>query len=532
MIIIEVVIFISCLFIFYLIFSNEPFSISLGMNKNQFSDIKYLILTVLIIAFYTKVISQERTMLSMPNIQQSTLINPAIQHDCRLYIGLPIISSVEFKISHSGFAYKDIFKLLDNGEYMVDLENLEKKIHNWNYLKSSLRVNLLAAGYRYKGLYFNLDIANRTDIKFGYPDDYIMIRHGNGNFLGNNYMQFAPYLSVVNFNEISFGISRKLDYQLTIGGKLKYLSGVANSQLTNSYLKLYTEEDMYGLRAEGDIGVNVSFPLTISYDSLHIPNSAEINNINIIQDFIFNKNRGAAIDLGAVYDYNEKISLSASLIDLGYIRWRSNISNYDGKGDLEFTGFDISEWLTSEMLEPSYDFDSISSVIVRKYTDSLQNSYQLSDNSSPYYSFLHPKLFIGGSYTVTDYLNFGVVSRTSLYNKRVYSSATLSVNGNFWKDRFQASLSWSFMDNTARNIGVGMGVKLGPAQIYVVSDNLLLLTNYKKNRGINMHFGINLIFGCKEKEKKEKIKGRTPRGYNMNLKFRKNRKKGHCPAYR
>jgi len=49
---------------------------------------------------------------------------------------------------------------------------------------------------------------------------------------------------------------------------------------------------------------------------------------NIVGNYIFNKNNGVGIDLGAIYKYDEKITLYASIIDLGFIHWGSNVQGF------------------------------------------------------------------------------------------------------------------------------------------------------------------------------------------------------------
>ncbi len=462
--------------------------------------------------------AQNRTLFNIPAVQQSTNINPAIQHNCRLYIGLPLVSSIYFNLNHTAFDYNDVFKPVNNGKYTINIDKLENMVNNWNYVKTQLNINLFAIAYKYKNYYFTFDILNKTDVKIGYPDDYIKLPQGNGNFMGkNNYLQLLPYLSAVNYNEFAFGISRQVSEQLTYGGKIKYLQGMANTQITNSYLKLYTDENTYDIQAKAKVEINSSFPMTVTYDSLNIPSNATINDLNITKDFIFNNNRGLAIDFGMIYKFNKKITISASALDLGFISWKTNTNNYKATGDFTYTGVDISKWWDTKMISGEYEFDSINQIILTEHIDSLQSSYNITPNNTSYYSFLHSKIYFGATYQFKKYLNFGVVTRAEIYNKRIYPSLTLSANTNFWKNKFQATLSYSVMNNTFRNIGFGLALKLGPVQLYTVSDNILLPFNLKKNRSFNFHFGMNLYFGCKNTKK--------------NKTGRRNKRPSICPAY-
>lgn len=494
-------------------------------NKFYYLKIMKKLIIILFLSANMLLYSQQRTLYNIPNIQQSTLLNPAIQHKCKLFVGLPVISSTLFNFNHTAFSYNDVFKPAGNGQYTINIAKLEKRVHPWNYLKTQLNVNLLALGFKYEDYYFSFDLSNKTDFKFGYPDDYIKIVHGNGYFMGKNYLELAPFLTAVNYNEMAFGVSEKLSKRLTIGGKFKLLKGVANAQITNSYARLYTDENTYDLLAKAKIKINASFPVTIQYDTLNLPTEASLNEINVMQDFVFNKNTGAAADFGFIYRYSKEITLSGSILDLGFIRWASNTNSLQGNGEFKFTGFDIGSWFNFSMLKGHFNYDSLRNVIKNKYIDSLQNAYNLSHNNSPYFSLLHPKIYLGGTYQALPYLNFGAVTRISIYNRRIYPTLTLSANGNFWQDRIQASLSYSLMNNTFRNLGFGLAFRLGPVQLYTVSDNFLMLFDLRRNRSFSLHFGMNLMFGCNERNKRN-------RNFNP---YKHHRRKANykdlCPAY-
>ena len=56
--------------------------------------------------------------------------------------------------------------------------------------------------------------------------------------------------------------------------------------------------------------------------------SSAFDNFSVSKYAFKKKNTGMGIDLGGVYKLNKKISFSASVIDLGFIKWKSGINNY------------------------------------------------------------------------------------------------------------------------------------------------------------------------------------------------------------
>jgi hypothetical protein len=65
-----------------------------------------------------------------------------------------------------------------------------------------------------------------------------------------------------------------------------------------------------------------------------------------IKDNLLNtKNMGFGLDIGATYNISEKIMVSAALTDLGFIKWKTDVTNLQAKGRFEFSGIDLSDFI-------------------------------------------------------------------------------------------------------------------------------------------------------------------------------------------
>ena len=62
------------------------------------------------------------------------------------------------------------------------------------------------------------------------------------------------------------------------------------------------------------------------YHSFQMKNPDATINGRLI-DFKYPKNNGWGIDLGGNYQLTEQLSVSASIVDLGYIKWKTNPHN-------------------------------------------------------------------------------------------------------------------------------------------------------------------------------------------------------------
>ena len=101
-----------------------------------------------ILIFTTTVVSAQEinTLYFMNSIPQSNSLNPAIQRNCRVFIGLPALSSIYFDFS-TGIGYNDVFtKNNTTNEFNIDIDKLITRLDTTNYFSSSVNINLFSFG--------------------------------------------------------------------------------------------------------------------------------------------------------------------------------------------------------------------------------------------------------------------------------------------------------------------------------------------------------------------------------------------------
>ena len=122
-----------------------------------------------------------------------------------------------------------------------------------------------------------------------------------------------------------------------------------------------------------------------------------------------------------------------------------------------------------------------------------------------------------GTYDLIEHLNAGLLAKLDIYDLGLHPSLTASLN--YTPFRFLAvSTSVSYMNNIIRNLGLALALGGPGLQFYIATDNIPL--SYVKDassgllwpynaRTLDVRFGFNLNFGCKQKPKKGK-KSRAP----------------------
>jgi hypothetical protein len=490
-------------------------------------NIHHIISTGFILFIGTvKVFSQENTLHFMHLNPQVIHTNPALFHICRTYIELPAISSVRYSYGNSGFGYHDAFRYgtgTQGDSIMINIDNLDRKMRNRNYIRNDYSVNILGAGFRIKEYFFHFNISSHGESRIGLPGDLIALKDGNWDSseeVPRDINLDGLGAHALNYIQFAAGISKKIGEGYSIGFTAKYLMGSASLITRRSVTDIDTQADPIVLNVSSKYKIYSSFPVDISYDNLGIVQTVDFSHTlsDPVQDFIFNKNRGLALDAGILYDYSDDITLSASLIDLGFIRWKSNINRFESEGSFTFQGFDLMQYSTG----------TDETELFQTLLDSIQDSWQFVNNNDPFFSLLTPKIYLGGLYQLNKKIAFGALVRTEIFDRRPHFALTLSANFtpvNF----FSGTVSYSIMNNKLYQLGLGFSLGGPGVQLFFVSDHIPIRFVREVNTGIlfpynartiNFRVGINLIFGCRDMT----YEGKPP-AYH----YRRPRKL--CPAY-
>ncbi len=426
----------------------------------------------------------------MHKVPQSNLLNPAVQLQCKWFIGIPGLTSSHISYSNTAFTYNDLA-----GSDSWNIEGIVDQMHRVDLYTAEALIHPIFVGYRFKSLYFNFNITEKTLAYQTVPKKFAeMALLGNGQFLDEtsrfNALRPAGYYQ----REYSLGVSKVMDNRLVLGLRGKLLFGKANLYSNRVKVDFTTRETDFNLLLNGDFAINSSFPMTITQDEEGNINGITLDEIDLLQMLMNRGNPGFAIDLGAIYRVDDRITLSASLLDMGLVRWRTDLNNVIGVGTFEYGGVD-----------PSTEIISVG--FIREIIDSIINAFDVTVSQEPYISFLPAQLFLGGSYQIKENIALGVVSRNVILRSKVHSSLTLSANADL-ADRILATVSWSYLNNSIKNIGAGLAYHGKGFQFHLVSDNLLGFFFPFNTRTVNLRAGFNVMFGC-PRNKKEQLESES-----------------------
>lgn len=468
------------------------------------------ILSLLLAANTEYVFAQNsQTLYYMNRIPQSNQMNPAIQPKCNFFLGLPAVSSLQFEAGNDRYTLSDLIMKHPTEDSLItflhpDAEfnksDFLAKLDNNNSFFQDFQTDLLSFGFRVNSWYFSFNLSEKLSMSLNYPEDLMdFALNGNKNFIYKT-TDFSNLGVNANFyREYGIGVAKELSNDLFVGVRGKVLFGHANiSNSSNNILGFYSSRDSIYINA--DAVVNTSSPLTTTtnadgdFNGFEVPAYIENSETDSLIDLaLLHQNMGFGIDIGIYYKPIDKVALSLSLIDLGYIKWDKDVTNLELKGEYSFKGVDVSDEIGSE----ESDEDPFEQVI-----DSLENSFTISNQSNSYTSGLGTKIYVGASYFVSPKFDVSFLSRSYIYNDYLNQAFTFSANVRPING-ISASISYSIMNGTYNNIGFGLVLGGAPLQLYVISDNASAALWGHKTSAVNLRFGLNVAFGCRKRAKNQ-----------------------------
>lgn len=447
----------------------------------------YLQITLLLFGVFQINAQKNFTLYQLENTPQSFYLNPGFKQNNRVYVTFPALNhNVSFM--NSGFRLNDaLTSNSQNDSLILNPQSALSKMKELNYLNLELTNEIFGFGFKIKKNYFSFSLTNRFQTRLTYPQDLFELAiEGNGNdLLGQRASLDGLGLNLTSYFEYAIGYNRDINDKLTIGGRVKFLSGIANITTTKSELGITTDANSFALTIDGSSEINTS-NITPFTDS----NSVDYNPISAVFNF---GNSGLGVDLGASYKYSEKLNFNASIIDLGYIKWMTNVRNYVSNDvNYTFEGINLNDAL-----------DSID--IGGNVSDTLQSVFKQTENNNSYTTALRTKFYIGGKYHVTKYFNAGFLIYNEIIGQKYNLGSSISANVQL-KNWLGASLNYSVYGRSLSNIGFGLSLKGGPIQFYAMTDNILAFINPTAVRHVHASFGLNIVIGPKKNKSDKKNK--------------------------
>ncbi len=225
----------------------------------------------------------------------------------------------------------------------VPADKFLSKLSQENQINVDNNISLLSIGINKSKSFYSFDLNVRTEATFNLP--YSLF-----DFMKNAGKSQRYDISSLSGNcnsrlELAFGYSRSINERLRVGGRLKFLIGLANIDANIDEMKIQMTEDKWTIKSKGVL--KSSSPLYFKTKGetgakIKKPSDEDVidfKNVGIFKEAPIN-GYGAAIDLGAEMEVLDGLKISLAVNDLGYMCWTdATVAKTSGE-DWSFDGFD------------------------------------------------------------------------------------------------------------------------------------------------------------------------------------------------
>ena len=480
-----------------------------------------------------------RTSYFMEGAHYRQQLNPALT-PTKGYFNLPVIGAVNATVSSTSLGYQDIIDIIDNGDDFYTKPDFMNRLKDNNKLNVNFSTEILSAGW-YKGKNFwSFNIGLRTDIganltknMFTFLNEMETIEE---NWRNSNYDISGQRLNINAYTEVGLGLSRQINNRLTVGARVKALLGIGNMELklnkvamnanlpTDQQINQWSSESYWNsmtpsqaLQAAQELkdkfnnyhaNLTVGAELKSSFKGLELK---EEEGKDYVTDFDFDSGKlgiagyGFGIDLGASYKILDNLTVSASVLDLGFISWSKSSTKIASANP---DPIDIKGSTYASMVNPNNPNTVMNAVNqlqndAQGYMDRVTNGdvldydmlqLEVSDAKESRKSRLASTLVLGAEYGFfNNKLAVGVLSTTRFVQPDALTELTFSANYRP-KSWFNVALSYSAIQSAGKSFGLGL--KLGP--LFVGTDYMFL---GKNSNSVNVFVGVSITLGGRKASK-------------------------------
>ena len=350
---------------------------------------------------------------------------------------------------------------------------------------------ILAAGFRMCGGYASLGLSLHSSATASLPKG--IFEFAKKGLQQDRYSFSGINVNTMNYAAVSLGYSHEVYEGLRVGVNAKYLVGLAYANVLVDKLNVELSEQRWLIESHAQMQAAVYFDAILKMDENNVVNGVEFNTEDLLAHPSSN---GFAVDLGVVYDMDAFVpglTLSASVVDLGYIKWGYMMGGQSTDAKVEFDGFGEIDYNDVENV--------VSAELERLGDDALKLVDFRYDGKSSVKTGLNTKMHLGAEYNMPFYrpLSVGVL----------YSQCFSEFESNRWYEtRGFINISPLKWFELSVNCGYGTyGTSLGwmlnfhPAGInlFVGSDYMVtkVTPQYIPVDNMNAHitFGLNLALG-------------------------------------
>lgn len=276
-------------------------------------------------------------------------MNPAKDYDRKGYVSFPLLGNVNMGMS-GNLAATDVLKF--NGNQLttflhpdIPVAEALKGFSANNHTRMDVNLDIIGFGFHAWGGFNTFNISMRSNVGFNAPYE---VFEAAKSLTNKDYDLSGLRMDASAWAEIGFGHSRQVNDAWRVGGKLKVLLGGGRAKLNMERASLnLSAPDRWVLTADAQAEVSLKGFTWGEMEQKEYNQGGTYEQIdfdNMDVDGCGINGWGLGFDLGAEWDLGEQgwlegMTVSASLLDLGFISWNETHTAYNNGKEVVFTGF-------------------------------------------------------------------------------------------------------------------------------------------------------------------------------------------------
>lgn len=298
-------------------------------------------ITILLVSFLSISAQTVNSMYFMDKWSQRNTYNASFAPESG-YFTLPVFGGISLGVSTnvgvSNFIYPYNSELVTFLHPSVDGQAFINGLNPDNYIRQSLNLNLFSFGfYTQDNSFWSLNVSMKENLNSNLPIDlFRLVKLGMVNTTNNIYNLKNLSVDQTDMAQISLGYSKDINPKIRVGANVKMLLGLSAQKINYTQFDVSLSESQFNVNAVGESLMMSDF-ISSEKDA---DNYYDLSKTKVNGSKLKTSGFGFAIDLGVTYKPIDKLTLAASINDLGSIGWdKSKTKRGVATGNIQFSGF-------------------------------------------------------------------------------------------------------------------------------------------------------------------------------------------------
>ena len=405
---------------------------------------------------------------------QNNYQNPALIPREYLFIGIPVISGIHAHIN-TKTSYRETFTKEGNTT-LIDINKILENLQRHNMVSAHVGINLFHVGFKVKNKsLISFSGRERLEVDLLYPRQLVdYLWNGNQQFINESVKVSNAGIKGMHFREFGIGYATPVNEKIDFGARAKFLVGFADVSLPGNFsAKLESDNEIFQLE---NTEVK-NFALRTAGLNIYMGEQG-----NLGSHLLMNSNTGFGLDLGLTYYISPANTITASLLDVGFINWKEDAESDVISNDISFNydGVPLDELGT---IRPTIQ-------------DSLVDRFDTTKDFDPYRGWLPLKGYTSWIYHLRRSTDIYFSGGARLVQRRMKMLYGVGITQKFGPV-FTGNITASKLPQQFVNLGASFVLKGGPFQMYMAVDQIVNFS-VPNAKAFDFRLGINLAIGTEE----------------------------------